>query len=122
MDKQETGAFKAELRYFTGSETIYRHGLFHGYVYTEGVQYLAERGGAYWLIDHILANQALAVLKGQPFQVWKMAVNDDESARIAVEDGNGHELTFFHLGYTDFPLEEMTLWLVDKTLLLPSEY
>lgn len=74
------------------------------------------------MLDHILANQALDVLKGQPFQVWKITVNQDESARISVEDGNGEELTFFPLGYTDFPLEEFALWLVDKTLLLPSEY
>lgn len=122
MDKQETGALKAELRHFTGSETFYRHSLFRGFVYTEGVQYLAEKAGAYWLLDHIFANQALDVLKDQPFQVWKITVNQDESARISVEDGNDKELAFFPLSYTDFPLEECSLWLVDKTLLLPSEY
>ena len=122
MDKQELGAFKAELREFTGSETFYRHSFARSYVYTEGVQYLARKAGAYWLLDYIVTNQVLDVLKDQPFQVWKITVHENQSARIAVEDGNDNELTFFHLDYTDFPLEEFTLWLVDKTLLLPSEY
>lgn len=122
MDKQEIGAFKAALHQFTGSEVFYRHSLFRGYVYTEGVQYMAEKAGAYWLVDHILSNQVLAVLKDQPFQVWQIKVNEDESAGITVEDGNDMELTSFQIDYTDFPLEEMTLWLIDQTLLLPSEY
>lgn len=122
MDKQEIGALKAELRQFIGSEVYYRHSFVRSYVYTEGVQHLARQAEAYWLIDHIITNQALDVLKGQPFQVWKITIHEDQSARISVEDGNGEELTFFNLGYTDFPLEEFTLWLVNQTLLLPSEY
>lgn len=122
MDKRAAYALKAELRHFTGSETFYRHSLFRGFIYTEGVQYLAEKAGAYWLLDYIFGNQELAILKGQPFQVWKITVNEDESARISVEDGNDNELAVFPLHYSDFPLEAFTLWLVDKTLLLPSEY
>lgn len=122
MEKEEIGAFKAALRQFTGSDSFYRHALARSYVYTEGVQYLAEKAGAYWLLDHIVFNQTLDVLKGQSFQHWKITVNEDQSARIAVEDGNDHELTFFLLGYTDFPLSEFSLWLVNETILLPSEY
>ena len=111
-----------ELRQFTGSEQFYRTPLFKGFIYTEGVKYLAEEAGAYWLIDHIFANQMLDVLKEQPFQVWKIVVHENESATIHVEDGDDNRLTFFSLSYTDFPLKEFALWLVDKTLLLPSEY
>ena len=120
MDKQEIGALKNELRHFTGSEIFYRHSLFRGFVYTEGVQYLAKKAGAYWLLDHIFAHQP--ELKGERFQVWKITVNQDESARISVEDGNDAELAAYPLGYTDFPLEAFSLWLVDGTLMLPSEY
>lgn len=122
MDRQDIAALKAELRQFTGSEQVFYNQPFRQYRYTEGVQYLAEKTGAYWLLDHIFANQMLDVLKCQPFQVWKITVNDDQSARISVEDGNDHELTFFLLGYTDFPLAEFSLWFIDETLLLPSEY
>lgn len=121
MDRQELLTLKAELRQFTGSDICYKHSWMQ-YHYTEGVRYLARQAECYWLLDHIVFNQALDVLKNQPFQVWKITVHKDDSARIAVEDGNDKELTFFNLGYTDFPLEEFTLWLVDRTILLPSEY
>lgn len=121
MDQHKLNQFKQELKYYTGSERFFRHCYGRG-IYTEGAQFMAETLGAYWLLDHIFINQALDVLKSQPFQVWKITVNGDNSARITVEDGNDHTVTFFHLGYTDFPLPEFTLWLVDKTLMLPSEY
>ena len=120
MDQQEIGALKAELRQFTGSEKFYRHPLFPPYIYTEGIQFLAEKAGAYWLLDHIFAHQP--ELKGQRFQVWKVTVSADASARISVEDGNDAELAAYPLGYTDFPLEAFSLWLVDGILMLPSEY
>lgn len=111
-----------ELRYFTGSKTLFRHPLFRGFLYTEGVQYLAKEAGAYWLIDYIFSSQILSVLQGQSFQVWKVTVRDDHSARLTVEDRNKTVLTTFVLEFTDFPLTEFSLWLVDKTLLLPGEY
>ncbi len=51
----EALALNAEaLAQFTGSQEFYRHALSGGCNYTEGVQYLAEAGGAYWLLDAIL--------------------------------------------------------------------
>jgi hypothetical protein len=120
MDKQKAYALQRELQQFTGSETFYRHSLFRTFIYTEGVKYLAEQAQAYWLLDHIFAHQP--ELKGERFQVWKIAVCEQGTARITVEDGNDGELTSFDLAYTDFPLDEICLWLVDGTLLLPSEY
>ena len=37
-------------------------------------------------------------------------------------DGMDHELAAQAIPFTDFPLEEVSLWLVDGTLMLPSEY
>ena len=42
---------QADLRQFTGTETWFRHPLARKVLYTEGVQYVAEQGGAYWLLD-----------------------------------------------------------------------
>lgn len=122
MDKQESYNLKRELQQFTGSETFYRNPLFSKFIYTEGVKFLAERAGAYWLLDHIFIHHTLPVLKGQHFQTWKIKVAENETALITVEDGNHNKLASFPLAYTDFPLEEFTLWLVDNTLMLPSEY
>ena len=111
-----------ELKHFSGSETFYRHTLMRKFVYTEGVQYLAEKGGAYWLIDYILSYQLEPPIKDTPFQVWKIKVADDLTGTITVEDGNKHLIKCFNLSFTDFPIKEYTLWFTDNTLLLPSEY
>ena len=44
---------ESDLRQFTGGDVRYRHAFNRAAIYTEGVQFLAERGGAYWLIDEI---------------------------------------------------------------------
>lgn len=113
---------KNELKQFTGSEVFFRNPLFSRFVFTEGVQYLAERAGAYWLIDYVFSYQHDEQIKVQPFQVWIVRVRDDRSADIMVEDGNKNQVRQFRLEYTDFPLKEFTLWFIDGTLLLPSEY
>ncbi len=121
MNNDNINILKNELKQFTGSENCYQNPLFRGYVYTEGVKHLAKQAEAYWLIDYVLSHQLDPKVKVYPFQTWKL-ITQDNSATVTVEDGNKNEIASFTIGYTDFPLEEITLWLVDKTLLLPSEY
>lgn len=111
-----------ELKQFTGSDTFYRHPLYRKYVFTEGVKYLAEEAGAFWIIDYIFSNQMEKAIQGQNFQVWELDVQDDESAVFRVEDGNSNLVKQFTIPYTDFPLKTFTLWFIGETLLLPSEY
>lgn len=113
---------KTELQHFTGSDQFYQNPLFRGYVYTEGVRHLAEKVGAYWLIDYVLSNQLLPSLKEQPFQVWIIKVQPNDEAFFTVEDGNNNEIATFKIEFTDFPFQEFTLWLVDNTLMLTTEY
>jgi hypothetical protein len=44
---------KSDLSQFTGSEQWYRHGLVRDVLFTDGAKYVADAGGAYWLIDKI---------------------------------------------------------------------
>ena len=110
------------LRQFTGTETWYRHPLFRAYLYTDGVQYLAEQAGAYWLIDDILACQTHPRVKKEPFQFWTLTVHDDASAVLTCTDGNDGGVYRQEYAYTDFPLKQQQLYLTDAVLLLPSEY
>ena len=41
------------LAQFTGSQNFYRHGLVREVLYTEGVEYVVDNAGAYWLLDEI---------------------------------------------------------------------
>ncbi len=44
---------ESELAQFTGTEYWYRHAFKRSITYTDGVKYVAEKAGAYWLIDEI---------------------------------------------------------------------
>ena len=64
---------QADLQQFTGSETWYRHTLVRDVLYTDGAQFLAERAGAYWLLDEIaLAQRASPKVAAEAFQVWTL--------------------------------------------------
>ena len=113
------------LKQFTGSENWYKHPL-SGYTYTDGVKYLAEKAEAYWLIDKILITTKhipkLQLQEYQEFTSWKLIVNDDRTATLIAEDGNGHKIYSEKINYTDFPLKEINLWFENGTLILPSEH
>ena len=58
-----------ELRQFTGSEHWYRHGLVRTVVFTDGAKYVADAGGAYWLLDEIaLAQRASNRVAAEAFR------------------------------------------------------
>ena len=110
-----------ELMQFHGTEHIYKHSfdLIH---YTDGIKYLAEKADCYWLIDLIESYQFLHRYLKEVFQVYELKVNDDKSAIITITDGNNHILDTQEIEFTDFPLPEIKVWVVDKILLLPNEY
>jgi hypothetical protein len=112
-----------DLRQFTGSEHWYRHGLVRNVLFTDGAKYLADAGGAYWLLDEIaLAQRYEKKVAGEAFQVWKLTVNPDHTATLTCGDGNNNVVYTKRIDFTDFPLPEISLWFTDNTILLPSEY
>lgn len=114
---------KSDLAHFTGSEHWYRHGMVRNVLFTDGVKYVADNGGAYWLVDAIafaqVTEQAVAA---EGFQLWKLTVRPDRTATLACEDGNYNAVYTQELEFTDFPLEEITFYFTDNVILLPSEY
>lgn len=108
-----------ELRGFTGTTRYHRHYL--GVLFTDGVRFLAERAGAYWLLDVIASYQPQ--LGGVEFQVWKLEKGSNSSALVyAVEDEGEPPLVEQEIPYTDFPLDEFKLYCQNNVILLPSEY
>ena len=108
-----------ELRQFSGTEKWYKH--LSGYLYTDGVLYVAQEGGAFWLIDKILLTTR-AKNNLQEFGVWKLEVKEDKSAILVCEDGNYHQLYREKIEWTDFPLNKIYLWFENGVLILPSEH
>jgi len=111
------------LPQFTGSEHWYRHGLVRNVLFTDGAKFVADEGGAYWLIDAIaFAQRTEKSVADEPFQVWKLSVRDNRTGTLTCDDGNGNIVYRQELDYTDFPLPEITLYFTDNTILLPSKY
>ena len=119
----------AELLHFTGSETLYRHGLNRNFLYTEGVQWLAENTGAYWLIDAIASNQSVALRDPmlKDMQFWTLKKQQDGSWLLFCERDTNDVAIRQDIEFSDFPLLEIKLWVGLSgdhkwTLMLPSEY
>jgi hypothetical protein len=122
---------ETDLAHFTGTETytnLRYPWLRKRFLLTDGVQYLAEKAQAYWLMDAIAAHQINKKVANEPFQVWILTVNEHRQARLTCNDGNNTLLTFQKIEYTDFPLSEITLYasqddyLGGRVVMLTSEY
>lgn len=129
----------AELRqhlpHFTGDVQRYRHSLIRNVIYTEGVQYLAETAGAFWLIDaiasHLNSPEFRQAAEQDPrivdLHFWRLAVADDSSARLSAR-ADTDVPTFIQqaIRLTDFPLPQLDVWVGFDgqyfTLYLPSEH
>jgi hypothetical protein len=113
---------KADLIHFTGSEHWYRHALNRDVLFTDGAKYVADEGGAYWLLDTIaLLQRSNKRIAAEEFQVSKLAVRSDRTATLTCEDGNYNLVYTQQLEFTDFPAPEITLWFENNTIYLPSE-
>ena len=112
---------ESDLGQFTGSETWYRHGINRS-VSIPMAQFVAEYGGAYWLLDEIALIQpydkSVAV---EESQFWKLTACPDRTATLTCDDGNGRIVFTKEISYPDFPLPEITLWFANNVIYLPSE-
>ncbi len=111
------------LDQFIGSKTFYRHATVRKVIFTEGVKYVADTVGAYWLIDEIAAAQKHASkVRDENFQKWELIVSNGGSAVLICEDGNKHMFYGRRISCTDFPEPGIIFCFCNNMLLLPSEY
>lgn len=116
------------LAAFTGDLDRYRHALNRRVIYTPGVRYLAEAGGAYWLIDVIASwigsasfNEAVAADERiEQLLFWTLDCSDDlgkgrSGVVRAWREGSAPPFapTAFitqQIAYTHFPLDTVAIW------------
>ena len=104
------------------TEHYHRISPIEGYpVITDGVLAVAEAAGAFWLLDLVCSHQCDERLCRE-FQVWKLEV--DLEAQTGIVRGCNDDVVIVEqvIPYTDFPLEEFKLFLIDGVILLPREY
>lgn len=123
-----------DLQQFTGDVIRYRHPLNPKVIYTPGVQYVAENAGAFWLIDAIASYfGSMQMLKGmsrdsrlRSMQFWKLTRYGDSAVLTAEADAGETPFITQEIEYTDFPLDEISIWAAFDgnvwTLYLPSEH
>lgn len=102
---------------FYGTTQYYKY---YSLFLTDGVQFLAEAGRCYWLIDILWSIQRKMADHG--LVICTLKVNENRSAQfIAIGDGDAvvHEQA---IAYTDFPLDEIKLYVANDVVMLPSEY
>jgi hypothetical protein len=104
-------ALAAGLIHFTGTEAYHAFNIFmKDVVLTDGASYLAETAGAYWLMDIIgSATKHTKELRESEFIVWTLKVSDHKGIVTATAD-DGPVLYSQPIEYTDFPLDEIVLW------------
>lgn len=125
---------RSELQSFCGTEGYHLFNiLFPDVVLTDGAKYLADEAGAYWLMDvigSVLTTDRKRYIRAG-FTTWTLQVTDDNHGTVTCDNGNGRVYYTQEISYTDFPLDEITLYVGlssgrshDETIfviLLPSE-
>ena len=113
----------AELKQFTGTERYHKTGF--RTLATDGVVYLAEQAGCFWLLDIVDSVQNKII---EEFAVIELKVKENQSAKVKIHNGfSAKELSYcvFHeqnIPFTDFPLKEIQLYFQNGVILLLSEY
>lgn len=125
--KTQVNKIKAELQQFIGSETFYKIPLI-GTKFTDGIKYLADAAECFWLVTDASVIAKSLMSKSYFITVDFKRLSEKERAEkqcealINYSDGNGIIYETHRYNVTDFPLDELRLFFVDNTLMLPSEY
>ena len=104
-----------------GSDAYRKYSPIPGYpAATDGVIALAEAAGCYWFLEIIGSYQADKRLN-PAFQVWKLEVSLKDNNAFVRGFNDADLIISQEIPFTDFPLAEATLFLMDGIVLLPSE-
>ncbi|MCX7740211.1 MAG: hypothetical protein N2047_04210 [Meiothermus sp.] len=119
-----TRQMQTHLAQFTGSARFFRMGApFQQFVHTEGVQFLAQQAGCYWLLDLIASYRPR--YRGETLLVARLTAQDSVGRfTLSVDE---RILARQKIAFTDFPMSEIELWVARNeeggyTILLPSEH
>ena len=115
-----------ELKMFHGTTEYHKH-LFPGkspILLTDGCKYVRDACKAYWLFDAILSYQCDKILRDVNFQIWELKrLKLDLTWQLTcMEDTGKKPLIKQSIEFSDFPLDYIKIWVIDKVALLPSEY
>jgi hypothetical protein len=121
-----TAQWANELNNFSGTERYYR--ITPDTLITDGAKFVADKGGAYWLMTAI-ASYLPELTEKETFIVANLTVSRSESlctALLKLDDGNDNILAEQFIEYTDFELDMIKLYACYTgdmwVIMLPREY
>ncbi len=88
---------------------------------TDGCNFVRQEAGANWLFDMIASYQYDDRINLYLFQIWQLKRKEDHWSLECRGDDGQHMLTS-RIGYSDFPIDHIEIWVLDGIALLPSEY
>ena len=125
---------KNQLAQCTGTTKYHRINPFYRKtVLSDGVATMADICKADWLASDICMYATELAKKHEDaryFQTWELTVKDGKGVLVG-GDGNGKVYESHEYSYTDFPLDEITLWVEPSymeseghllVVLLPNEH
>jgi hypothetical protein len=119
MNAQE---LQSALSHFTGTQNYHR--VLPRLVITDGVEYLANKTNSYWLVTAIYSHLVSKPIHSE-FVVARLVISG-KTANLVLDDGNDQVISEQPIEYTDFPLDEVTIYCSYQdrlwVLLLASEY
>ena len=125
--KAQVNEIEQNLQQFTGTEMYYYIPILRTR-FTDGLKYLANVADCYWLITDasVIAKSLKNRSKWVTIDFKRMSEEKQDytgyEAEIIYSDGNDNILETHRYNATDFPLDELRLFFVNDTLMLPSEY
>lgn len=125
--KVEVNEIEQNLKHFTGTE-MYHYIPILRTRFTDGLKYLATTADCYWLISDasVIAKSLKNRSKWVTIDFKRLSADKQDytgyEAEIVYSDGNDNILETHRYNATDFPLDELRLFFVNDTLMLPSEY
>lgn len=125
--KSRVNEIKEGLQQFQGSEIFYQIPLIRTR-FTTGLKYLANAAECFWLITDVSIIAKSLMNRSQFITIdFKRLPKGKQDflgyeAEIIYSDGNDNILETHRYNFTDFPLDELRLFFVDNTLMLPNEY
>ena len=125
--KVQVSEIKEGLQHFHGTEMFYSIPLLKTR-FTDGLKYLANVADCFWLITDtsVIAKSLMNRSEFITIDFKKLSaeerLNKGFDAIITYSDGNNTILEKQGYRATDFPLDELRLFFVNNSLMLPNEY
>ena len=125
--KTQVNEITEGLQHFNGTEMFYQIPLLRTR-FTDGLKYLANVADCFWLITDtsVIAKSLMHRSEFITIDFKRLAKEKQDftgyEAEIIYSDGNDIILEKHKYRATDFPLDELRLFFVNNTLMLPSEY